>query len=496
MLFTHGEGWAQESPDLPVHHRAYEIAERLSSRGLLETLLLNAKPVSRFTMAYSLVDLLAQIDAGEVPAAVLETGSQDEILKFLAELQREVDDLEGTAPTRFLNYRIADPLSLELGYASLSRDRRRLRENHWGDFFYEGLNTQLRLRSGWALGRHLSWVLAPKVTGNRDGAVGTLEEGLLKGSFKNIEVAVGREGLWWGPGFHGALLLSDNAPSLNLVKIGSRQPFHLPFFLERLGLWQVTTFLAQLETGRDFSHTRLLGLRVGYRPFSFLELGLSRTTQFGGEGRPGFSFVDVLELYFTRPNQGGGRDVNELASFDVSLRLPPLPWIQGGKIYGEVGGEDEAGYLPTKLAYMVGFYLTGLFEQGALDLRAEYANNHVPGAPNVWYNHSIYTSGYTYKGTVLGHHMGSDADDLFFQLSKEFTEDLSFMVSFDQERHFLSSPVHERKREVVVEVKSRFGFLRPWWISSYEFELIQNHNGVSGEKARNHYLTNRLEFVF
>jgi hypothetical protein len=91
--------------------------------------------------------------------------------------------------------------------------------------------------------------------------------------------------------------------------------------------------------------------------------------------------------------------------------------------------------------------------------------------------------------------MGSDADDLFFQLSKGLGDDLAVRLSFDQERHFLSSPVHERKREVVVEVRSRLGF-GPWWILSYEFESIHNQNGVNGEKARNHYFTSRLEFVF
>ena len=496
LFLGFAEVWAQESTTLPIDHEAYEVIERLKSRGLFRPLLFNAKPLNRYSIAHPLVDLLASINQEEFPEAVFEPGAQEDLLKLLIEFQEEVDDLEGTAPQRFFSYRLADPLSIEFGYASFSKNGLRLRENHRGDFFREGFNQQIKIRSWGVLGKHLSWFVVPKVTSNQDGSVLEIEEGLLKFAFKNFEMGVGRESLWWGPGYNGALLLSNNAPPMNLIRAGSRLPFHLPGFLDPLGIWQLTGFLARLERDRDVPHPLLLGVRIGYSPTSFLEIGLNRMTMWEGEGRPGLSFVDFLELYFSDPNRAGEFEVNELASLDVKIRLPSIPWIQGGSFYGEVGGEDEADFFPADIGFLAGIYLTGLFNQATFDFRAEYANNHVPGSPGVWYNHFIYTSGYTHKGLVLGHTMGSDAESIFIQLSKEWVENLSLIFSFDQERHFLSSPVKEKKREFVFEFKSRFGWLKPLWILSYEFEAIQNRNGISDEKARNHYVTSRLEYSF
>jgi hypothetical protein len=496
LFLSAAEIWANESPSLPIDHEAYEGIERLKSRGLFRPLLLDAKPLNRYSVAHPLVDLLASINQEDFPEAVFKPGVQEELLKLLNEFQEEVDDLEGTAPRRFFSFHLADPLSIEIGYASFSKDRLRLRENHQGDYFSDGFNQQIKIRSWGVLGKQISWFVVPKVTTNRDGSVLEIEEGLLKFGFKNFEIGVGRESLWWGPGYNGALLLSNNAPPMNLIRAGSREAFQLPGFLEPLGFWQLTGFLARLEEDRDISHPLLLGLRIGYSPSSFLEIGLNRMTMWEGKGRPGLSFTEFLELYFSKPNKAGDFEVNELGSVDVKINLPTLPLIQGGNIYGEIGGEDEAGFFPADIGFLAGIYLTGLFNQPAFDFRTEYANNHVPGTPNVWYVHSTYTSGYTHKGVILGHPMGIDSDSIFFQLSKELVEDLSILFSFDQERHFLSSPVKERKREFIFEIKSRFGWLKPVWILTYEYEAIQNYNGINGEKAKNHTFISRTEFSF
>jgi len=496
VLLSYQQVWALESPSLPVHHGTYEILERLKTRGVFPTLLLGTKPLSRYSLSLPLVELLSRINEEEVPRVILEPGVQEDLHRLLLEFQEEVDLLEKEGTKRFYSYTIADPLSLELTYASFSRDGVRLRENHQGDFFREGFNKQLKLRSRGTIGNFLSWFISPKLTINGDGAVFRLEEGLIKLGFKNIELGFGRESLWWGPGYHGALLLSNNAPPLDLIRAGSRQPFRLPYFLKSLGSWQFTTFVAQLEEDRAVPHAKLIGVRIDYLPFPFLEFGASRITQWGGKGRPNIPFLDFLELYFSDPNMSGIFEVNELASVDVKIRLPSLPWIHGWEVYSEVGGEDEAGFFPQDLGYLVGLYLTGFLEQPTLDFRVEYANNHVSRKPNVWYNHGVYTSGYTHKGVVLGHHMGSDAESIFFQLSKEMSEEVSIRFSFDQERHFLSGPVKERKREFIVQVKSRLGWLKPFWIFTYEYEGIKNHNGIQGEKAKNHTISSRLEYIF
>ena len=72
---------------------------------------------------------------------------------------------------------------------------------------------------------------------------------------------------------------------LDMIKLGSDQPFRLPWVLRGLGEWKVNSFLAQLEKDRDFSHAKIFGLRLSWMPASWLEIGLNRLTQFDGGGR-------------------------------------------------------------------------------------------------------------------------------------------------------------------------------------------------------------------
>jgi hypothetical protein len=79
--------------------------------------------------------------------------------------------------------------------------------------------------------------------------------------------------------------------------------------------------------------------------------------------------------------------------------------------------------------------------------------------PNVWYNHHIYTAGYTYKGRIIGHHMGTDSKDFFVEASYLIPEKHGKVsISYDREEHNLSgttrnlSPTltpHFRKKDEV-----------------------------------------------
>ena len=145
ILLSFQSVWALESPSLPLHHEAYDLLERLKTRGLFPTLFLGTKPLSRYSLSLPLVDILSRINEEEVPLVILEPGVQEDLHKLLLEFQEEVDLLEKGSKHRFYSYTIADPLSLELTYASFSKDRARLRENHQGESFREGFNKQSNL---------------------------------------------------------------------------------------------------------------------------------------------------------------------------------------------------------------------------------------------------------------------------------------------------------------------------------------------------------------
>ncbi|MEK7307293.1 MAG: capsule assembly Wzi family protein, partial [Nitrospirota bacterium] len=234
-----------------------------------------------------------------------------------------------------------------------------------------------------------------------------------------------------------------------------------------------------------------------------------RVTMFNGDGRPGLSFTDLLRLYFSDPNREEPRfDVNELASFDFRLRIPGmdplLPLSRSIDLYGEIGGEDEAGFRPTKNGYLFGVYMPGFLKDDKTDLRVEYANNHVQGSPDVWYNHDVYTSGYVFRGDIIGHHMGSDADDLFIRVTRYLADWLQVGIQCDIERHGLSNPVIEKKKEVALD-SSIYISRRIRYMIGYEYERIENldrdgdaltHNPIPGEDATNHYVWTSISLIF
>ena len=111
-----------------------------------------------------------------------------------------------------------------------------------------------------------------------------LREASLKLTLWNVALEFGRGTQWWGPGYHGSLLLTDHAFPLDMIKLGSDETFRLPWFFSKLGDWKINSFLARLEGDQTFPHEKIFGFRLNYLPTSWLELGLTRLTQFDGQG--------------------------------------------------------------------------------------------------------------------------------------------------------------------------------------------------------------------
>lgn len=376
-----GEPARAASVNLPLHHWGYEAIERMATLGLVDQTLVGTKPITREEMARIISRIIEGIEKEGRGSGITDERTEDLLVRL-------VEEFPAPAPLARFRFHWADPVSLEFSYTALKGEDRRLQENRRGELFPDGPRLQVGWRIWAEIGRHLVLAVTPVVRAEKGDTRLVLYEASLKVTIVNLEVEVGRDTLWWGPGYHGSLLLSDNVFPFDLIKVGSAEPFHLPWHFRRIGLWRVTAFLTRLERERPVPRSRLFGLRISLAPFSFLEVGVSRVTLFGGEGRPDLSVGDFFRLYFSKPNQSGKFEVNGIASLDARLRVPGLVWPvgEGMELYGEVGGEDEAGFFPTKKGYLVGAYLPGL-AGGDTDLRVEYARNHVRGSPNVWYTH-------------------------------------------------------------------------------------------------------------
>jgi len=198
---------------------------------------------------------------------------------------------------------------------------------------------------------------------------------------------------------------------------------------------------------------------------------------------PGLDLGDIGTILIGK-NLGAKEkgESNQIAGGDVRLRITPLK----AYIYGEAAGEDEAGMFPSKWAYLAGLYLADI--RGA-DLRVEYADTAFEFAG--WYTHGTYTSGYTYKNRIIGHHMGGDARDFFIGTSFFLTENTRVSLHYDYEKRGVSKENPEIHHEFVLALRQKV-MKRMALTLRTGYEKINDLENVNGRDREN----NLAEFSF
>jgi hypothetical protein len=523
-------GIARASSNLPLHHWGYEAIERLIALGVIDHALIGAKPYSRMQAAQYVARAVERVRADDIALDGREAIAEPLLERLVAEFRPELIRL-GTVRERpgdkSGTLRAGARVTSEFDASSIGGGQTvRFRENRGGEYYVNGVQNQTDVRGWVELSDWAALMVQPKFISNRHllgiGATNNsdnfyLREFSLKLIYANIALEAGRGTQWWGPGYHGSLLLTDHAFPMDMIKLGTERPFQLPGFLSGLGDWKVNAFLAQLERNRDFSRARVFGLRISYLPTSWLEFGLTRLTQFGGRGRDQSFPETIVDTYIHPSNQSGKQDVNEQAMADFRLRIPSVPYLipfpAGLQLYGEIGTEDKWSQLPvpSRTAILGGIYIPQVFEGDTMDLRIEYADTDLgrrrhPELSEVWYNSGTYTSGMRYRGFPLGHHMGTDAIDFFVRTTRYLTDQLQLGANFNIQERDRGQPIHEKKREAAVDLT--------WWYSKdiqfsagYTFQRLTNPGQVSaitpfletfagGVTAKNHLLWTAVTMQF
>jgi len=498
---------AAASVNLPLHHWAYDAIERLTVLGIIDHALLTAKPYSRKEAAKMVSRAIERIRADKIGVDGRSEVAEPLLNRLMVEFRDELvaaGTLKNRAGDSPALLRFGARLQSEVDQFFVGDGQTvRLRENRGGEYYANGLQNQTDVRGWLEVGDWAAFMLQPKIITNADAlsrgpTVGPLmalndqhaylREGSVKLTLWNIALEFGRGTQWWGPGYHGSLLLTDHAFPLDMIKLGSDESFRLPWRLSGLGAFKLNSFLARFEDDRDFKHAKLFGLRLSYLPVSWLEVGFTRLTQFGGEGR-NQSFPNTLfACYGKSPNQTGQTDCNEQAMADVRLRIPSIPYVlpfpAGMQIYGELGSEDKwSKLISTRAAYLAGIYIPQLFPRDTTDLRIEFADTdyprrHSPELAGTWYNNGNYTSGMRQYGFPLGHHMGTDAIDVFIRTTRYLTDDIQLGTHFNHQERGRGQPVHERKQETALDVT--------WWMTpktqltfGYVYQRIKNPGQIS-----------------
>lgn len=461
------------STNVPLDHWSYDAVDKLIGQGLIGSSMLTTKPVSRLEMARLIAEAIDAFQQGdekeEISPAILDRLRKE----FKAELVT-MGILDGESTKTFVKP-VEDPY---IRYV-LARQKADL-ENQRGDVFDKDSNYRVGLASRMKFSETGAVYLHPEYS-NSSHSDGRLElvEAYGKLTFRNLEVAFGKDSLWWGPGYTGSMLMSNNAEPFTMIKISNPHPIQLPWILRRFGPFKTVWFLTELGTNRTIPKAKLTGLRVNFKPHPQFELGFSRAIMFDGTGQPAVGPKEYLRMFLPG---GEHANNNQLAGFDVSMLVPLSGRIPAKSVrfYVDVVGEDEARGLPGKCGNLVGIQLYDIFQTGRTDLRVEYADNHVGGYQDIFYRHSLYQSGYAYKGRVIGHHMGTDARDFFVRLTHYITADAILGVEYNKET---SDPVGTAQQTAeYLGVDLTIFTCRQWRLQTgYRYERTTNTPTFNGD---------------
>jgi membrane-associated phospholipid phosphatase len=487
----------------PYRDWTYTAVEKLVTAGLVGPWVLNTRPMSRMEMARVVAMALRKIQEDETGWFARRTDLEPTLYTLMEEFAPELEAMAvRTGEDRFAGqpWLQLQPLShLQARAFAVRRDVNP--ENSQGLKLARRYDGTVGFDSYIQLSDFFSGYLYPEFQMDEHGGDGRLVEGYLKLKLNNVALRFGRESLWWGPGYHGSLMVGNNAPPLDQFRIGTAEPIILPWFLKYLGPTRMELLYARLEANRDHPHAVLGAWRVDFSPSPLLEIGAARTVQMGGEGRPSMSALDYLAaLVISKDDPNSKFNTNQLYTLDATLRLHDVdrwfPLSRDLSLYAELEVDDTCCknvIWPLKPAYMVGLYLPNLFGRPDSELRVEWA-----ATTSFAYTHGIYRNGFSFEGFPLAHYIAAQGQDLYIRTAERILPNLQLGTELGfakvgsteigqvglprEKRNYLGLDISYQPTKALSML---FG---------YRYERVDNKDFVAGRTANNHTL--RLEATY
>ena len=469
LLFLHGAAvFANSLLDISLsdeHYReVYDFIDRMVAKKAVGGIVKNTRPYSRGEVAAALVTLAKKVDAGDANLSKIERKRLMRLVHLFAVNSPYPNTSKSNEnPGEYLlqmrgeDYRFG--VSLEAGeiYNTVSGgiDTRSCPSGasagNWevacqnlGKERKTGYITLLRptvigqIKDSFAFYSDLKfYILAgdrfpdiPKTEGVRyqpgtDFSTAALTTFYGKFKLPWFELLLGRENLSWGPGRHGSLLISDNPLPMDMMKLSA--------WYKWVKFHAFTGIL-----GSDIENKYISGHRLEFNLWDRISLGIAETMVHAE--RFDITFINPFQIYTVTgmlPKSVEGESIvspdNGLDSADIDVLL-----LKNLEIYGELMIDDfqpEFGlrspfHWGSKWGILFGFYYIDPFSLPDTDVRVEYAfvNQYA-------YTHDPMNTTYTHYYSVIGHHIGADADNLFVDIRHHFTDKLQMAVSYELKRH-------------------------------------------------------------
>jgi hypothetical protein len=487
-----------QSVNLPLEHWAYQFFARMETKGLSRELGTRTLPMSRMEIA----TILSMVEETAKKRSINLTDTErDQLEQLKGEFHGELEKLDIEADGRFH----------ERHLFSWSE-----KENIIHADFDFGFNIDVRRGDQYPSTERTSHTtLGGILRGNLKNSLGfqvfvrnTIHRGVeitqrnfdpskgtpISYAGKNVytdeaiayfiwklpwfELEIGRDKANWGPGYRSSLMLSAQNPLFDMIKLKTQfKRFHFTSIHGRLNS----------SYGRKYLAAHRLEIKIA--PWLFM--AGSEAVVYGNRGIE-FQYLNPIMPYHVAEHHLGDRDNNAIG-FDMTI----FP-IKNFKSYFELFIDDYTlskgifDYYGNKFAFLLGGYWVEPFGLKNTDCRVEYARVE----PYV-YTHYDSINVYQNYDQSMGHWLGPNADDWFFEANYRPNRDLSLTFSLEQVRKGegdITQPWNEsfgnRKRFLsgVIEKRYIYGtkitdqilrdvFLsfKAYWIQTKNLERIANN---------------------
>ena len=312
----------------------------------------------------------------------------------------------------------------------------------------------------------------------------------------NVGIGYSNANMWWGPGLHNSLTMTNNSSGFPHIMIGTINE------KKRANLgYNIRYIFSKLDKTIGDPYFTALVWNLTFYTKPIITIGLIRSYLSGGlpTDRP-FSQADAALIVF------------EQLLIDTKIREYPDDWpehdpwdqVMSGifsiffpdsklKLYCELGTNDHRQNLSDLRAYpdhaaasIFGLRKYGMFNNESFLFGIEYTNLILAKTwkfrptPN-WYNRDFYDYS-SYDNRRWAAHSGSDSDDLYIVFGYH-NDRLAILPAFNYERHgVLYSRPPEVKIEIRLDIRYKFNDYK--FNIYFEREWLE-HAGFISDKWRN-----------
>lgn len=524
LLFTSSPLYALSSANIPIDSPVYLYLEKLAGYGLITSDIKGIKPFSKSEVARLALE-------AERNLLTTDSAAPDFINKLIKNIRenipREMSLLDqSVAQPPLFDYNPVSLLSLRYVYLDgAPRDYNRtswdsahqsafgfiggdlrplgnggpvtvtgtegtpLFENNNGIVYRRGSSGELRWGAEGYFSGIATVLLEPVVLATGNDTKIILNRGYVKLGGGGLELEIGRDENWFGPGYRGTTTLTNNARNFDLVKLSSPEPVNIGWLKRWVGSVKYSLIVSRFDdTDAGTPNHRqpyFLGAKLSVKPNSSLEYGANFVRQTGGPGFTGSSDTIL----------GGGQNdhSNSIAGFDLRWHIPGL---RNTELYGEFSGEDNAGGVwPIVESYVAGLFVPCLTASCRDDFRFEYFFGSV-----MLYGDWQYPRGYVFHDMTPGHSQGgAGVQEFFGHYSHWFDVRNRLAIEY----FYTERGRSYRTADQVMESKhaGRFFWDLPLYGDvnaqlGYGIEKIFNLNLVDGVERTNHLLKFEVRYSY